>query len=121
MLVNGKSCLISLFSFFPIKIGLAQNELNNLKGLSDIDRNNSFSSSYFQPFAWEAREFVRKRLIGKEVMFTIEYKPPGSTREYGCVYLQKGRNYTNTHPPCLNFFQNQFIAVIILKFKYLVQ
>lgn len=42
-----------------------------------------------EPFAWEAREFVRKKLIGKEVLFTVEYKPPGSTREYGCVYLQK--------------------------------
>lgn len=42
-----------------------------------------------EPCAWEAREFVRKRLIGKEVWFTVEYKTPGATREYGCVYLTK--------------------------------
>lgn len=42
-----------------------------------------------EPCAWEAREFVRKRLIGKEVMFTIEYKTPAATREYGCVFLPK--------------------------------
>lgn len=44
----------------------------------------------FQPFAWEAREFLRKKLIGKEVLFSVEYKVPGTGREYGCIYLQKG-------------------------------
>ncbi|KAL5009849.1 hypothetical protein ScPMuIL_012154 [Solemya velum] len=50
-----------------------------------------------EPFAWEAREYVREKLIGKEVCFTIEYKVPGSGREYGCVYLGKdtsGENLT---------------------------
>lgn len=42
-----------------------------------------------EPCAWEAREFLRKRLIGKEVMFTVEYKIPSATREYGCIYLPK--------------------------------
>lgn len=42
-----------------------------------------------EPCAWQSREFVRKRLIGKEVLFTIEYKTPAATREYGCVYLPK--------------------------------
>ena len=44
----------------------------------------------FQPFAWEAREFLRKKLIGKEVAFYLEYKVPGSGREYGAVYLGRG-------------------------------
>lgn len=44
----------------------------------------------FQPFAWEAREYLRKKLIGKEVAFVIEYTVPGTGREYGCVYLGKG-------------------------------
>ncbi|XP_060573863.1 staphylococcal nuclease domain-containing protein 1-like [Ruditapes philippinarum] len=51
-----------------------------------------------EPCAWQAREFVRKCLIGKEVMFTIEYKTPSATREYGCVYLAKdpsGENKEN--------------------------
>jgi len=43
-----------------------------------------------QPFAWEAREFVRKKLIGKEVCFTVEYKAPGSGKEFGCIFLGKG-------------------------------
>lgn len=47
--------------------------------------------STVQPYAWEAREFLRKKLIGREVVFTVEYKVPGTGREYGCVYLGKGR------------------------------
>ena len=47
--------------------------------------------STLQPFAWEAREFLRKKLIGKEVLFSVEYKVPGTGREYGCIYLQKGK------------------------------
>ena len=43
-----------------------------------------------EPYAWEAREFMRKRLIGKEVCFTVEYKTPGTGREYGAIYLGKG-------------------------------
>jgi len=42
-----------------------------------------------EPYAWESREFLRKKLIGKEVSFTIEYKPPGSGREYGFIFLGK--------------------------------
>ncbi|XP_018333811.1 staphylococcal nuclease domain-containing protein 1 [Agrilus planipennis] len=41
-----------------------------------------------EPWAWEAREFLRKKLIGEEVLFTCE-KPPNSQREYGVVYLGK--------------------------------
>ncbi|XP_041351228.1 staphylococcal nuclease domain-containing protein 1-like [Gigantopelta aegis] len=50
-----------------------------------------------EPFAWEARELLRKKLIGREVVFTVEYKAPGTGREYGCVYLGKdmsGENMT---------------------------
>ena len=42
-----------------------------------------------EPFAWEAREFLRKKLIGKQVNFVLEHKPP-SGKEYGYVYLGKG-------------------------------
>lgn len=44
-----------------------------------------------EPFAWEAREFLRKKLIGEEVWFTAE-KPPNATREYGTVFLGKDFN-----------------------------
>jgi len=42
-----------------------------------------------EPFAWECREYLRKRIIGKEVFFYKEYTVPGSGREYGCVFLKK--------------------------------
>ncbi|XP_065668229.1 staphylococcal nuclease domain-containing protein 1 [Hydra vulgaris] len=41
-----------------------------------------------EPYAWESREFLRKKLIGKEIEFFIEYKVPGSGREYGCIFLK---------------------------------
>ena len=33
---------------------------------------------------------MRKKLVGKDVAFVIEYTVPGTGREYGCVYLGKG-------------------------------
>jgi len=40
-----------------------------------------------EPFAWASREFLRKKIIGKQVIYTIEFKNP-SGREYGVVQLQ---------------------------------
>ncbi|XP_060100516.1 staphylococcal nuclease domain-containing protein 1-like [Heteronotia binoei] len=39
-----------------------------------------------EPWGFPAREFLRKKLIGKEVCFTVEYKT-AQGREYGTVYL----------------------------------
>ncbi|CAB1416059.1 unnamed protein product [Pleuronectes platessa] len=44
-----------------------------------------------EPWAFQAREFLRKKLIGKEVCFTVEIKT-AQGREYGMVYL--GRDTT---------------------------
>ncbi|XP_014370045.2 staphylococcal nuclease domain-containing protein 1 [Papilio machaon] len=41
-----------------------------------------------EPFGWEAREFLRKKLVGKVVTFTAE-KPPNATREYGSIWIGK--------------------------------
>jgi len=41
-----------------------------------------------EPCAWECREFLRKKLIGKDVQFSVEYKVPGTGREYGCIYVK---------------------------------
>ncbi|CAL1537379.1 unnamed protein product [Lymnaea stagnalis] len=52
-----------------------------------------------EPWAWEAREYLRKKLVGKEVVFTVEYKVPGTGREYGIIYLGKdtsGENITES-------------------------
>jgi len=42
-----------------------------------------------EPYAWESREYLRSKLIGKEVSFNIEYRPPGSLRVYGTIYVKK--------------------------------
>ncbi|CAH2035335.1 unnamed protein product, partial [Iphiclides podalirius] len=42
-----------------------------------------------EPFAWEAREFLRKKLVGKEVIFRAEKPPNSATREYGSVWAGK--------------------------------
>ncbi|XP_066118322.1 staphylococcal nuclease domain-containing protein 1 [Saccopteryx bilineata] len=47
-----------------------------------------------EPWAFPAREFLRKKLIGKEVCFTIENKIPQG-REYGMIYLGKDTNGEN--------------------------
>uniref|UniRef100_A0A8C5JNI2 Staphylococcal nuclease domain-containing protein n=1 Tax=Junco hyemalis TaxID=40217 RepID=A0A8C5JNI2_JUNHY len=47
-----------------------------------------------EPWGFPAREFLRKKLIGKEVCFTVEYKTPQG-REYGMVYLGKDTNGEN--------------------------
>uniref|UniRef100_A0A1B0GKL7 Staphylococcal nuclease domain-containing protein 1 n=2 Tax=Lutzomyia longipalpis TaxID=7200 RepID=A0A1B0GKL7_LUTLO len=50
--------------------------------------NSSGEDNRDEPWAWEAREFLRKKLIGEEVYFTCE-RPQKSTRDYGVVYLGK--------------------------------
>lgn len=44
-----------------------------------------------EPWAWEAREFLRQMLVGEEVYFQCERKSTG-TREYGVIYLGKDPN-----------------------------
>lgn len=39
-----------------------------------------------EPWAWEAREFLRSKLIGEEVYFSSE-RPPNANRDYGVIYL----------------------------------
>nr|XP_025866567.1 staphylococcal nuclease domain-containing protein 1 [Vulpes vulpes] len=47
-----------------------------------------------EAWAFPAREFLRKKLIGKEVCFTIENKTPQG-REYGMIYLGKDTSGEN--------------------------
>lgn len=48
-----------------------------------------------EPYAWEAREFLRKKLIGQDVSFVTE-KSINTNRTYGTVWLGKGTFYTNS-------------------------
>lgn len=56
----------------------------------DAVRKRSGEESKDEPFAWDAREYLRKKLVGREVVFTVEYKVPSSQREYGFLFLGKG-------------------------------
>jgi staphylococcal nuclease domain-containing protein 1 len=40
-----------------------------------------------EPLSWEAREFVRERIVGKEVRMRTEYTLPASGRELPCVSI----------------------------------
>lgn len=42
-----------------------------------------------EPYAWEAREFLRRKLIGQDVTFATE-KTVNTARTYGTVWLGKG-------------------------------
>ncbi|TNN55775.1 Nuclease domain-containing protein 1 [Liparis tanakae] len=44
-----------------------------------------------EPWAFQAREYLRKKLIGKEICFTVEIKT-ALGREYGIVYMGRGEN-----------------------------
>lgn len=46
-----------------------------------------------EPFAWEAREFLRKKLVGQEVVFSVEYSV--NDRDYVTLYLGKDANGEN--------------------------
>ncbi|XP_077400198.1 staphylococcal nuclease domain-containing protein 1 isoform X2 [Vanacampus margaritifer] len=54
-----------------------------------------------EPWAFQAREFLRKKLIGKEVCFTVEIKTPLG-REYGMVYLGKDTTGENIAESLVN-------------------
>ncbi|KAG0056933.1 hypothetical protein BGZ83_002873 [Gryganskiella cystojenkinii] len=42
-----------------------------------------------EPFAFAARNYLRKLLVGKEVMFRVDYTVPNTGREYGAIYLNQ--------------------------------
>lgn len=46
------------------------------------------SGSVDEPFAWEARDFLRKLTLGKTVSFRVDQKAAGGGRSFGAVWLQ---------------------------------
>ncbi|KAF9962841.1 hypothetical protein BGZ65_007643 [Modicella reniformis] len=42
-----------------------------------------------EPFAFDARNYLRKLLLGKEVMFRVDYTVPTTGREYGTLNLNQ--------------------------------
>ena len=43
-----------------------------------------------EPWAWESREYLRRKLVGKQVSFTVDYAVP-SGREFGTIILDAGK------------------------------
>ena len=44
-----------------------------------------------EPWAFEARDALRKLVVGKHVQFQVLYTIPNTKREYGVVFLNDGR------------------------------
>ncbi|DBA04877.1 TPA: hypothetical protein N0F65_006879 [Lagenidium giganteum] len=42
-----------------------------------------------EPYAWVSREFLRKRVIGKQVRFKVEYRVAAINRDFGSVWITK--------------------------------
>ncbi|KAJ7569603.1 hypothetical protein O6H91_01G085700 [Diphasiastrum complanatum] len=40
-----------------------------------------------EPFAWDSRESLRKKCVGKEVVFKVDYIVPSINREFGSVFM----------------------------------
>lgn len=55
-----------------------------------------------EPFAWETREFMRKKLVGKEVCFVLDPKTLGNKKEYGLIYLGKDTTGENIAESLVN-------------------
>jgi staphylococcal nuclease domain-containing protein 1 len=47
----------------------------------------------FKPFAFDSREFLRKSLVGRVILFKPFYTIPTTKREYGVVLVQGGAQY----------------------------
>src|ERR1700753_1507542 len=47
----------------------------------------------FKPFAFESREFIRKSLVGRVILFKPFYTIPTTKREYGVILVQGGTQY----------------------------
>ncbi|KAL2643329.1 hypothetical protein R1flu_010916 [Riccia fluitans] len=45
-----------------------------------------------EPWAWESREYLRKKCIGREVTFRVDYVVPSINREFGTVLLDGQHN-----------------------------
>ena len=48
-----------------------------------------------QAWAWEGRELLRKKLVGRDVTFRVDYSIPTTGREFGTVFLGS-ENITHT-------------------------
>ncbi|XP_015595697.1 staphylococcal nuclease domain-containing protein 1 [Cephus cinctus] len=73
----------------PPEIQLKLSNITAPKVARAATKNKNIPETKDEPYGWEAREFLRKKLIGQNVFFTHE-NPPKSTVNYGTVWLAKG-------------------------------
>ena len=78
----------------PPEMTFALSNLNAPK-LAKRPSPNDAGSDQDEPYAWEAREFLRKKLIGKEVAVKNEYQAPNSTMTYGFLFVGKDESGEN--------------------------
>ncbi|CAF3585449.1 unnamed protein product [Rotaria socialis] len=53
--------------------------------------NGAVGSSVDEPYAFETREFLRKKLVGREICYTVDFQIPQSNRSMCTVYLGKDK------------------------------
>eukprot|EP01117_Protostelium_nocturnum_P000963 TRINITY_DN11291_c0_g1_i1.p1 TRINITY_DN11291_c0_g1~~TRINITY_DN11291_c0_g1_i1.p1 ORF type:complete len:937 (+),score=382.46 TRINITY_DN11291_c0_g1_i1:147-2957(+) len=70
-------------------------KLGRRKTTRNQDGTTSVSVQEDAPYAWQSREFLRKKLVGNQVSYTVETKDPKSGREYAVVYLTQGNETHN--------------------------
>ena len=49
--------------------------------------NDSSGASVDEPYAFECREYLRKKLVGREISYTVDFQVPQSNRSMCSVYL----------------------------------
>lgn len=84
--------LHSLHSYFTQLIHLLELQLSPLKlfCFTCLEFICSAGDTKDEPYAWDAREFLRKKVIGEPVLFVSEVS--SNNREYGVIYLGKGKS-----------------------------
>nr|CDS26698.1 SNase domain containing protein [Hymenolepis microstoma] len=68
--------------------------LSNISCPKIARRTNTGEYTSDEPFAWQAREFVRSKVIGREVYYTVD-NGELSDRVFGCVFIKNDGNLVN--------------------------
>ncbi|KAM3184526.1 hypothetical protein ACTXT7_008198 [Hymenolepis weldensis] len=68
--------------------------LSNISCPKIARRSNTGEYTSDEPFAWQAREFVRSKVIGREIYFTVD-NGELSDRVFGCIFIKEDGNLVN--------------------------
>ena len=73
-----------------VKTGIPPQKKITLASLKAPMLGRSDGTTADEPFAWAAREALRKLTIGQSVVFKIDYVVDTISREFGTVFLEGG-------------------------------